>query len=109
MGIVRNAFNKASKRMLLRYLEQYYKDVLIEWVRLNDVQKPNIKPTTFLFWDRRLRAKLKSCEFLLIELGSELFKNVKKAPSIRKTLTIEGRGAIALDKQSSVHRKRKVG
>ena len=82
-------FTKTQHRVLVERLEHYYAYLLYK----QDVYKENFKhlpKTSLMLADRDIRAKLKSCEILLISLNSKLFENVKTA-SIRKTRTIEGR------------------
>jgi len=81
-------FNKTQERMLTERLEHYYAHLLYKQGVYFDLYK-NTPKTSLLLADRRIRAKLKSCEILLISLNSKLFENVKST-SIRKTLTIEG-------------------
>lgn len=80
-------FTKANKRALCSRLELFYALTLQEWKMSKDRYNsdPKSKITKINLIDRRFRTRLKALEVILHLLGSQLFENGEKPPSIRKT------------------------
>lgn len=82
-------FNKTQHRILVERMEHYYAHLLYHRDLLHNGSIERTK-TDLELKDRKLRLKLKSCETLLISLGSKLFEHVEST-NFRKTRTINAR------------------
>jgi hypothetical protein len=86
-------FTKASQRVTLRILEKYYRYLLENWIRAEN-NKDFYGASRWTELDRTHRIRLKACEVLLCNLGSQLFKD-GETPNFKKTRTIAGRATVS--------------
>ena len=97
--------NRRDKEKTLALVEKLYANLLIDWeCHKKSVLNNRMRKTLASEIDRKYRIKIKATEVVLHHLGSDLFKDVKDYPSIRKTNTVNPRYDFVAKRQRSLSR-----
>ena len=89
----------AEKRDLTRLLEKLYANRLFTLDFHTRIGSRNMRKTKAADLDRNYRTHIKSCEILLYDIGSDLFKDVEQTPSIRRTTKLISRDYRTIQSQ----------